>query len=453
MRKKVLCTILLVFALLVQLCSCASSVPKTHAAASNDESGAVQEEKKDTSENDVKEEEPLFTLTEDMPVILVDDENFKTETTIKEYVKQGLGIPVQVIALSKYGDEREAQISALRTEIMAGGGPDAFILTSGTEDKLWFDDGSTKIPFFKNPEKTMRSGIFLPLDDLIAQSELLNPEEHYEIIMDAGKTEEGQMILPLLYSCPAYFVYEKDLNDPDIELNTWDDYLHCDDVKVLDHVKRRFSERFGDQYTDFADYENETFLVAPETLKQDCKALYEIPQSAGGAIGAPDFEEVYSDFSLTQIRCESEAVSVLTVPNDTGGLTAKVTAYAAINRNTEYAEEVFRFIELLFCENVQTNRDEFSVGAKKYSIARPSEMMVGADGGIVTHKNAYMDEENALIAELNSKINSVRFASDIDRVMMNLCLDATVYAENPDDAYFEEIAEKAHSEIQMILAE
>lgn len=45
----------------------------------------------------------------------------------------------------------------------------------------------------------------------------------------------------------------------------------------------------------------------------------------------------------------------LTVPNDAGGVTAFVTAYAAVNPNTKCAEEVFKYLELFYSDAVQSD--------------------------------------------------------------------------------------------------
>lgn len=55
---------------------------------------------------------------------------------------------------------------------------------------------------------------------------------------------------------------------------------------------------------------------------------------------------------LQLLRTEQNDTYALTVPNDAGGVTAFVTAYAAVNPNTKCAEEVFKYLELFYSDAV-----------------------------------------------------------------------------------------------------
>ena len=57
------------------------------------------------------------------------------------------------------GEERELEIERLRTQIMAGKGPDVYLINSAS-------DGATQMeaPLFSNPYKTMQSGALASLD-------------------------------------------------------------------------------------------------------------------------------------------------------------------------------------------------------------------------------------------------------------------------------------------------
>lgn len=68
---------------------------------------------------------------------------------------------------------------------MSGGGPDAFVLTAYEPGKALSavnDSFAACEPLFTNVESVMRAGVFMPLDDLIAESEYLKLEDHSEVI-------------------------------------------------------------------------------------------------------------------------------------------------------------------------------------------------------------------------------------------------------------------------------
>ena len=109
----------------------------------------------------------------------------------------------------------------------------------------------------------------------------------------------------------------------------------------------------------------------------------------------------------------------LTVPNDAGGVTAFVTAYAAVNPNTKCAEEVFKYLELFYSDAVQSDnglRDketEITYGA----LARSNMFaLLSADISTVTGEYAYENAE--LRNEINSHINAVRFYGEKDHKLL-----------------------------------
>ena len=60
--------------------------------------------------------------------------------------------------------ERKAALTRLRTEIMAGKGPDVFLMD--------FENGSGEsLSLFLQPETSMRLGLFYPLDELMENAE------------------------------------------------------------------------------------------------------------------------------------------------------------------------------------------------------------------------------------------------------------------------------------------
>lgn len=74
--------------------------------------------------------------------------------------------------------ERETQISSLRVEIMADGGPDGYLLSSPASNMTFNGEGHPAA-LFPDVQRTMQAGAFLPLDDYIKESEYLRSEDHF----------------------------------------------------------------------------------------------------------------------------------------------------------------------------------------------------------------------------------------------------------------------------------
>ena len=64
-----------------------------------------------------------------------------------------------------------------------------------------------------------------------------------------------------------------------------------------------------------------------------------------------------TDEGMAYYAQNKDTVNALAIPNTEGGVTAFITSYAAINRNSPKADEVFRFFELLFSDEAQIDTE------------------------------------------------------------------------------------------------
>lgn len=114
------------------------------------------------------------------------------------------GMEVEVIELS-HNETADMKNTEIRTEIMSGGGPDVFVLACPVSE-------NENISYlFSNPEKVMESDLFLPLDEYMENAEYMKPEQWNQTILEAGRTEDGQVLLPVYYRYCAYMIPQKDV--------------------------------------------------------------------------------------------------------------------------------------------------------------------------------------------------------------------------------------------------
>ena len=85
---------------------------------------------------------------------------------------------------------------------------------------------------FPDVQRTMQAGAFLPLDDYIKESEYLRSEDHFAPVFDTGKTDEGQVVLPITYYASVFLLDKAQLADPDFTPKTWDELVNCEDTAV-----------------------------------------------------------------------------------------------------------------------------------------------------------------------------------------------------------------------------
>lgn len=277
--------------------------------------------------------------------------------------------------------------------------------------------------------------------------------EHYEAIMDAGKTEEGQVVLPLFFSYNVFILDKSQLKQPDMQLESWEEVVGCGDDKLMSFLRGRMIRGYGAQYDRFIDYKNEELLLTEEAIATDMHAFSDVQPLTTDESSTFEIamRKTMDEFALAEYVSCPDSAMVLPLPNTSGGLTAYITAYAAINRNSEYAGDAFRFIELMLSDEVQSDigirEDSMGITYSYGNGCRPSTTLLDSVSGVATGKNACSEEENIFLAGLVDRTSAVRFCSDIDTVLLNAAR-SSCNSEDPD-----EIAARVYDEMKMIIAE
>ncbi len=224
---------------------------------------------------------------------------------------------------------RSLKLESLRVEIMSGQGPDLF---------LCFDSSDTE-SLFLLPEKSMRGRLFYPMDDLIEGASHFSAEDLHPALLEAGKTEEGQMLLPLRYTFSM-----AELEQAPQGLQSWKDIAASTDPKVRSAFGSLLVNDFPYTFSTLADYEAESLSVSQEELAAHLKAgrnLQEDRSETAAYIG-----QVNDSF----LRMATGVLSPLY--NDQGGVTAQVTMYAAINANSANAQGSFLLLDYLLSDEL-----------------------------------------------------------------------------------------------------
>ena len=128
-------------------------------------------------------------VTDNTLLICVDCRNFSgqvsSNSSDKEYevgiflealahdIKRACGIEKLAFeVVPPDGAKRKSAMQRLRTEVMAGSGPDVFIMSGGIGSyEFGYNDA-----LFNFPENNMEGGLFLPLDEYMANNTQLNIE-------------------------------------------------------------------------------------------------------------------------------------------------------------------------------------------------------------------------------------------------------------------------------------
>lgn len=387
-------------------------------------------------------------------------------------------ITLEFTTLPVDGTKRDAALQNIRTEIMAGSGPDIFILSTWNQQMLtWgaaiFDEIPRVEPVFKSIDDAMNNGVFLNLDKYIEKSEFIDLEDHVEIIMKAGRNEYGQMVMPIHYSVPLFLADKEYLPGID-ELMLNSEFLsNTDNIPLLYTLQGWFMEEwFSYLFTDYED-DNNNLILSIEDMKAAfdfAEAAFEAPEGNESCVIYKLQNDFYSlnfnESMLYRLHNNKEDVVPVFLENTDGGVTAFIESYAAINNSTDHPEEAFKILELLFREETQSSAGitaELQSGVQRKLGLTIMPFVFSKDSGIFTSKAAFSDSvmfDYSDVEYINSKITHVRFVSEYDALLTDAWkeLETTYYRTSWKnslnyDAMAEELYSELYSDFKMIAAE
>lgn len=363
------------------------------------------------------------------------------------------GVKTELVVIPSDETAAQAKIKELRTEIMSGGGPDVFLFST---------DGNQRL--FEDPKKAMYSDTFLPLDDYMSDAKYMKPEEWNQAVLESGRTEEGQVVLPVLYSYYAFAFQTSCLENPGEIPSSLEKFLACEDpligsdVASFSHLAMLYS--FGE----LADYQEEKLFFSEEDLLKrveeilDYKIKWPLKWSLDTEVeGVVAHGEVDGTFFSNVDRFPGEEETVFAFPNDQGGVTARVKMYAAINRNTELPEQAFAALDFLLSNEVISG-EGFPYGEDKW--AGRGNWFSPALGGIsvnqtLTQEACRSQTAKDALKKMNSQITAVRYPSILDQEIQQTYLEAGLNASgpHPDEAARKDLVSRAYERMEMQLSE
>jgi len=337
--------------------------------------------------------EPLRILVDaDAPEFAEESCKKMMEEFIEYAVSVGGPTDVVIEVLPSLDNARESALDRIRTEIMAGDGPDLFIVRSdrGVNDRDLL---------FPIPEKAMENGLFLPLDKYIKKAQFMEWDKHTKAIMDAGRDRFGQQMIPMVYTTPLTFYRTADIPDVKPEADTsWQDMLE-DETNILRTAATwRHSVKGNDEFKesensyleyilgDLADFRKDKLLFSEEELLQrvieviETENAYKEKEISSGFAHYqtriyPGFDYdldhhlgpgLWIDTRYTKpdqyrgIQFKDEQ-TMIPIYSDDGGVTATIAAFTAINANTRRAEDAFFIMDLLLSRYWQQQLNLYDV--------------------------------------------------------------------------------------------
>lgn len=260
----------------------------------------------------------------------------------KKSGREGSNLEVEIIKISRDETAAQIKITELRTEIMAGEGPDLFIFSTD----LPYVTPDTRIThmLFPNPEKFLYADVFLPLDSYLKESSYINIENCNQAVLKAGQTDEGQLLLPIIYNYCACIFPEEENNQELPFPNSWEEIISNE--TMIQALLSQSSMGFLSYLGPYADYKREELLVSEEDLIEQFNFSRFTKQQWENV----SFELVTTENFLRKYlkNSKGEIHTFYAVPNINGGVTANISVYAGMNRNTKLADEAFSLLENIY---------------------------------------------------------------------------------------------------------
>lgn len=283
------------------------------------------------------------------------------------------------------GSERQTELTRIRTEIMAGRGPDIFLCATtsrgfnGPGDEMQLPEGGRLFPYV---EKSIDDGLFLALDNYLNGETLSVWEEYTPAIMDAGKDQDGrQVVLPLTFSVPLNVFYKDEVGTLDYAGKSWSDVCSLEDSLFAEQSPwvapfwsgRREYIRKGTHdsalsalFPELADFRNDKLLISEDDL---FRSLFDGFSAYRKIIDDESAENVAVFFTAKSaegnrlFNQREKDLSFLPLRNQVGGATAFISLYCAVNANTQRPEDAFAVCDALLCRNFQQSGNVYTHNA------------------------------------------------------------------------------------------
>lgn len=279
--------------------------------------------------------------------------------------------------------------------------------------------------------------------------------------MDVGVAGDSRFLLPLTYTFSTVVVDKSALEDPDYTFSTLDELLQSDQETLKGLFSFRTFKLFPNCLGVLADYEGQNLLVTTESLTtaiQQADAFTEFQDEQYSQSPAVRNGEA-SWSAWMELPYDETEYTVFPIPNPEGGVTAAVTAYAAINRNAAHPQEVFALIEQLFREELVTQTGSgFEVNGYHYC----STFSFGVNylSALPVKEQLLLDyiepnTQETTMASLRAaveRIDSAKVYSDLDMDIYNL-YETWHWSYGRSEEPLEELVERAISSMEMTLAE
>lgn len=386
---------------------------------------------------------PLVTLVTD---VTWDSTNLSS--MVRSIPGNGQDFQITLETVPRTEPDRSNYLNHMRTELLAGKGPDLFIVNLERSALDISDSGDLLDPLFPFPEKSMKNRLFLPLDDYMENAET-DFSKFLPTLMDACRNDEGQQLIPLTYNfdCGVFKGGASDIP----HVGSREDMLDSGSPALEFYAGTMGGVLPLDYFGIPADYDAETLSFTEEELFGQAMLWNEHFRK----FRAGEYDNVLEIYSIRTgafIRGMGDnaidsADAFVPARNRDGGVTANIGTAAAINRNSSYPELAFAIIDRVASESSMC--EQFLYG---YGGGIPANTELG--GPDKPFQWLPMTQESYdIYRETIGQVTVIKIPTKLEQAVYENVYLPCVRQEIGDEDDIRAAVHKAYTTMQMMLAE
>ncbi len=357
-------------------------------------------------------------------------------------------LELELEVLPQEAEDLHSRLTSLRTEIMSGKGPDLFILSTD-----WGDCFANQERLFPNPEKAAAGDFFLPVDHYLANAKHMDFNALIPQIMEVGKTEKGQTLLPM------FFTVNTGATESLPASVSWDEAISgTNQIAAAAYAGGLRENNFRSMVLgEIANHQKEELLITQEELLARIKEAL--------SLSVPEEEDapgIWDTFLKLDFDSASEHTAYFPLRNCQQGLTARVNAFLAINKNSSHPDDAFALADMLMSREFLTLEGFWSetrtINQSQTNLWYTLSLMCAypvhqslLDNEATIRYALYIPQETlSVYHQILEQIDFVYIPANIDTLLEELyaeCLAAK------DEAAVEKLVKEAYTTMKMMLAE
>ena len=358
--------------------------------------------------------------------------NEQVKIVARQFDRAHENVKVVIEQLPQDPKAREIMLERLGTEIMAGKGPDVFVLPAARTNMdiaapMWFSGiqlaSESYEMLFPDVELSMYNGLFADISEYYDADTELDKENLVTAVMDAGIVGDARYVLPLRYNIPLIYVDVDRMADAGVSMDIFDQDIvsMMDDIAesgldwlaagaYLNQIKH-YALNF---FPDVVDYEAQEVTITKDELTTFMRSYVSMRQQQGsqrnsngistfssyiaGVESVPAKNDSYGlvtadlDTALSSVLIAKDAgtnLAMYPLRATDGSVIADVTFYGAVGAGCKEPELAYELLRGMLSEEVQWNsnledKDQVFLAGLSAHIIPVSGWPVRAFGGVET---------------------------------------------------------------------